>query len=311
LTTANKIPAMVKKIFAKFFHGDWQGGFNIFAISSTGRKICFILSLPLKNFYIIICPALEKSFSAGGDFMTDMIFGKNSVIEALKSGRSINKIILLEGANDSAMKKILTLAAKSRVVKEYVSRQKLDKICGGKNHQGVIAMVAAAQYSTLEEIFAFAAEKNEPPFLILLDELEDPHNFGAILRTADCVGVHGVIIPKRRNVQLNATVAKTSAGAVEYVKVAQITNVAETLKKLREMNLKIVGSDVDAEKNFTETDLRGGIVLVIGNEGKGMRRLTKENCDLLVKIPMCGKINSLNASVAGAVLMYEIFRQRQ
>ena len=242
---------------------------------------------------------------------SDIIFGRNSVIEALKAGRSINKIILLEGANDSSIKKILTLAGKARIVKEYVSRQKLDKICGGKNHQGVIAMAAAVQYSTLEEILRLADEKNQPPFIILLDELEDPHNFGAILRTADAVGVHGVIIPKRRNVQLNATVAKTSAGAVEYVKVAQITNVAETLKKLRELNLKIVGSDMDAEKNFSDADLTGGIVLIIGNEGRGMRRLTKENCDLLVKIPMTGKINSLNASVAGAVLMYEIFRQRK
>lgn len=242
---------------------------------------------------------------------SDIIFGRNSVIEALKAGRSINKIILLEGANDSSIKKILTLAGKARIVKEYVSRQKLDKICGGKNHQGVIAMAAAVQYSTLEEILRLADEKNQPPFIILLDELEDPHNFGAILRTADAVGVHGVIIPKRRNVQLNATVAKTSAGAVEYVKVAQITNVAETLKKLRELNLKIVGSDMDAEKNFSDADLTGGIVLIIGNEGRGMRRLTKENCDLLVKIPMIGKINSLNASVAGAVLMYEIFRQRK
>lgn len=242
--------------------------------------------------------------------LEDMIFGRNSVIEALKAGRSINKIILLENSNDGAIKKILTLAGKARIVKEYVSRQKLDKICGGKNHQGVIALTAAAQYSTLEEIFALAAEKNEPPFIILLDELEDTHNFGAILRTADAVGVHGVVIPKRRNVQLNATVAKISAGAAEYVKVAQVTNVAETLKKFHEMDLKIVGSDLSAEKNFADADLTGGIVLIIGNEGRGMRRLTKENCDLLVKIPMRGKINSLNASVAAAVLMYEIFQQR-
>ena len=240
----------------------------------------------------------------------DIIFGRNSVIEALKAGRSINKLLVLEGANDSSIKMILHLAGKARIVKEYVSRQKLDKISGKKNHQGVIAMAAAVQYSTLEEIFQLAEEKNQPPFIILLDELEDPHNFGAILRTADAVGVHGVIIPKRRSVQLNATVAKTSAGAVEYVKVAQITNVAETLKVFHDMNLKIVGSDMSAEKNYSDADLSGGIVLVIGNEGKGMRRLTKENCDLLVKIPMVGKINSLNASVAGAVLMYEIFYQR-
>ena len=146
--------------------------------------------------------------------------------------------------------------------------------------------------------------------MILLDELEDPQNFGAILRTAEAVGVHGVIIPKRRSVQLNATVFKTSAGAAEYVKVAQVTNVAQTLKNLRGLGLKIVGSDISTELNFNRADLTGGIVLIIGSEGKGMRRLTKENCDELIKIPMVGKINSLNAAAAGAVLMYEIFSQR-
>ena len=156
-----------------------------------------------------------------------------------------------------------------------------------------------------------AENKNEQPFLILLDELEDPQNFGAILRTADAVGVHGVIIPKRRSVQLNATVFKTSAGAAEYVKVAQVINVAQTLKNLRGLGLKIVGAEMGAELDFKQADLTGGIILIIGSEGKGMRRLTRENCDLLIKIPMVGKINSLNASAAGAVLMYEIFSQRQ
>ena len=240
----------------------------------------------------------------------DLVFGKNSVAEVLKSGRSINKIFLQNDNKNDLAKKILAQAKEKKIVVEFVNRAKLDKLSGGKNHQGVIASVAPVQYSTLEEILSLAAEKNQPPFLILLDELEDTHNFGAILRTADAVGVHGVIIPKRRSVSINSTVAKTSSGAVEYVKVAQVTNVAETLKKLRELDLKIVGSDMSAEKNFSDADLTGGIVLVIGSEGKGMRRLTKENCDLLVKIPMVGKINSLNASVAAAVLMYEIFNQR-
>lgn len=243
-------------------------------------------------------------------FMNDLIFGRNSVIELIKAGRSVNKIFFAEGNQDGSIKKIISLAKDAGIVFEFVNRAKLDKICGGGRHQGVAAMAAAVKYSTVEEILKFAEEKKEFPFLILLDELEDPHNFGAILRTADAVGVHGVIIPKRRSVQLNSTVAKTSAGAVEYVKVAQVTNISQTLKKFREMNLKIVGADMDAEKNFFETDLSGGIVLIIGSEGKGMRRLTKENCDLLVKIPMKGKINSLNASVAAAVLMYEIFNQR-
>lgn len=241
----------------------------------------------------------------------DFIFGKNAVVEALKSGRSINKIFLQADNKNDFTKKIYAQARENKIVVEFVvNRAKFDKLCDGKNHQGVIAFVAPVEYSTLEDILNFAKEKNQSPFLILLDEIEDPHNFGAILRTADAVGVHGVIIPKRRSVSINSTVAKTSAGAVEYVKVAQITNVAETLKKLRELDLKIVGSDMSAEKNFNDADLTGGIVLVIGSEGKGMRRLTKENCDLLVKIPMCGKINSLNASVAAAVLMYEIFNQR-
>ena len=240
----------------------------------------------------------------------NLIFGRNAVTELLKSGRSVNKILIAEGSRDGSIQKIFSLAKTAGVVVEFTSRDKLDKICGGR-HQGVVAMAAAANYSTLEEILELAESKNELPFIILLDELEDPQNFGAILRTAEAVGVHGVIIPKRRSVQLNATVFKTSAGAAEYVKVAQVTNVAQTLKNLRGRDIKIVGSDMSAETDFNRADLSGGIVLVIGSEGKGMRRLTRENCDLLIKIPMVGKINSLNASAAGAVLMYEIFSQRQ
>ena len=239
----------------------------------------------------------------------DLVIGRNAVTETLKAGRSVNKILVASGSNDGSIKKILALANDLKIIVEFVERQKLDKICGGARHQGIVAQVAAIQYSSVEEILALAASKNEPPFIVLLDELEDPHNFGAILRTADAVGVHGVIIPKRRSVSLNSTVAKTSAGAIEYVKVAQVTNVAQTLKNLREENLKIVGGDMSGENIFS-ANLSGGIVLIIGNEGKGIRRLTRENCDLLLKIPMVGKINSLNASVAGAVLMYEIFKQR-
>ena len=239
----------------------------------------------------------------------DLIFGRNAVMELLKSGRSVNKILIAEGSRDGSIQKIFSLAKTAGVVVEFTSREKLDKICGGR-HQGIAAKAAAVNYSTIEEILELAASKNELPFIILLDELEDPQNFGAILRTAEAVGVHGVIIPKRRSVQLNATVFKTSAGAAEYVKVAQVTNVAQTLKNLRGQGLKIIGSDMDATTDFNRADLSGGIVLIIGSEGKGMRRLTRENCDLLIKIPMVGKINSLNASAAGAVLMYEIFSQR-
>lgn len=238
----------------------------------------------------------------------NLIVGRNAVTEALKAGRSIGKIFIAQGSEGS-IKKILALANEAGIFCEFTNSAKLDKMFNGR-HQGVIAIAAPVAYSTVEEILASAETKNEPPFIILLDELEDPQNFGAILRTADAAGVHGVIIPKRRSVSLTPIVAKISAGAVEYVKVAQVVNVAQTLKNLREIGLKIVGSAMDAESNFYDADLTGGIVLVIGNEGKGMRRLTRENCDTLIKIPMAGKINSLNASAAAAVLMYEIFKQR-
>ncbi|MCR5833502.1 MAG: 23S rRNA (guanosine(2251)-2'-O)-methyltransferase RlmB [Selenomonadaceae bacterium] len=238
-----------------------------------------------------------------------MIFGRNAVTELIKSGHSVNKIYIAEGTRYGSLQKIFALAKASGIVVETVKRERLDKICDGR-HQGVIAIAAAANYFTVEEILSTAEEKGEQPFIILLDELEDPQNFGAILRTAEAVGVHGVIIPKRRSVQLNATVFKTSAGAAEYVKVARVTNVAQTLKELREMGLKVVGSDMTAQTEFRQAKLSEGIVLVIGSEGSGMRRLTRENCDELIKIPMVGKINSLNASAAAAVLMYEIFSQR-
>lgn len=239
----------------------------------------------------------------------NLIFGRNAVSELLKSGRSVNKIFIAEGSRDGSIQKIFALAKTAGVVVEFVKRDKLDRLCNGR-HQGVAAVAAAVNYATVDEILALAESKGEPPFVILLDELEDPQNFGAILRTAEAVGVHGVIIPKRRSVQLNATVFKTSAGAAEYVKVAQVTNVAQTLKNMRGRGLKVVGSDMGAAVDFRQADLSGAIVLIIGNEGKGMRRLTRENCDLLIKIPMIGKINSLNASAAGAVLMYEIFNRR-
>lgn len=242
--------------------------------------------------------------------MDDLIFGRNAVTELLKSGRSVNKLFIAEGTRDGSIQKIFALAKTAGVIVEFIQRDKLDTLCGGR-HQGVAAKAAAINYSTVEEILELAESKHESPFLILLDELEDPQNFGAILRTAEAVGVHGVIIPKRRSVQLNATVFKTSAGAAEYVKVTQVTNVAQTLKQLRELGLKVIGSDMNATIDLKQANLTGGVVLIIGSEGKGMRRLTRENCDELIKIPMVGKINSLNASVAGAVLMYEIFFQRR
>ena len=243
----------------------------------------------------------------------DIIIGRNAVTEALKAGRSINRLLIAEGSRDGSIQKLIALAKDKQVVIESVSRDRLDKIADNQRHQGVIAYSAPVEYSTLEEILQLAENRNEFPFILLLDELEDPHNFGAILRTADAVGVHGVLIPKRRSVSLNSTVAKTSAGAIEYVKVAQINNVAQTLKQLKGLNITVIGSDmegIDIYDDVSRVDFKAPIVLIIGSEGKGMRRLTKENCDFLIEIPMVGRINSLNASVAAAVLMYEIFRQR-
>ena len=241
----------------------------------------------------------------------DIIFGRNAAAEALKAGRSINKILIAEGTRDGTIQKIINLAKDRGIIVETVARERIEKIAAGQRHQGVVAYASPVDYSTLEDILKFAEDKGESPFIILLDELEDPHNFGAILRTADAAGVHGVLIPKRRSVTLNATVAKTSAGAVEYVRVAQINNVAQTLKQLKEIGFTVIGSDLSATKFYHESDYTVPLVMVIGSEGKGMRRLTRENCDELIKIPMTGNINSLNASVACAILIYEVFRQRK
>ena len=239
-----------------------------------------------------------------------MVFGRNAVIELLKSDRSVNKLLIAEGLRDGSIQLIIARASVSKIPMDFVPREKLDKLTDNQKHQGVIAFAAAVNYSTLDEILAFAQSKKQPPFILLLDEIQDPQNFGALLRTAEAVGVHGILIPKHRSVPLNSTVAKTSAGAVEYVKVAQIGNVAETLKQLQELGLMVVGGDVGGKSVFSNVDFTTPLVLVIGNEGKGLRRLTKDTCDILVSIPMVGKINSLNASAAGAVLMYEVFRQR-
>ena len=256
----------------------------------------------------------KRSQQQGEEHNRDVVLGRNAVAEALKAGRSINRLLIAEGNRDGSIQKLIALAKDKQIVIESVSRDRLDNIANNQRHQGVIAYAAPVEYSTIEEILQIAESKKESPFILLLDELEDPHNFGAILRTADAVGAHGVLIPKRRSVSLNSTVAKTSAGAIEYVKVAQINNVSQTLKQLKDLNITVIGSDmegVDIYDEFSQVDLNVPIVLIIGSEGKGMRRLTKENCDFLLKIPMIGSINSLNASVAAAILMYEVFHQRR
>lgn len=240
----------------------------------------------------------------------DVLVGRNAVTEALKSGRGINKLWIASGDREGSVAEIAALAKERGIVVQYVERAKIEALAGGHRHQGVLAYVAPVPYAELEDILKAAEAKGEAPFLVLLDELEDPHNLGALLRTADATGVHGILIPKRRSVSLNATVAKTSAGAVEYVPVARIGNTAQTLKKLKEKGFWVAGADMDGEKAYYEADLTGPLVLVVGSEGKGMSRLTKEACDFIVRMPMVGRINSLNASVAGSILMYESMRQR-
>ena len=240
----------------------------------------------------------------------DRIEGRNSVLEALKAGRTIDKILVVKGEREGSIKQILGLARELKIVIQEVERSKLDMISTTQSHQGVIAYAAVKQYVELDDILKIAEEKNEPPFIILLDELSDPHNLGSILRTADATGAHGVVIPKRRSVGLTATVSKASAGAIEYVPVARITNMVQTIEYLKSKNIWVVGTDLTGEKSFYNSDLRGPIALVVGSEGEGIGNLIKQKCDFMVNIPMKGSISSLNAGVAAAIVMYEILRQR-
>lgn len=240
----------------------------------------------------------------------DILVGRNAVKEALKSGRGMNRILLAKGEQARAVQPIVDLARDSGIPVDFVERGKIESIASGYRHQGVLAYAAPVAYATVDEILKRAEERGEPPFLILLDELEDPHNLGALLRTAEAAGVHGVLIPKRRSVSLSATVAKTSAGAIEYVPVAKIGNVSQEIRELKERGMWIAGADMTGEQPYDEADLTGPLVLVIGGEGQGISRLAREACDFLVRLPMVGKLNSLNASVAGSILMYESMRQR-
>lgn len=236
--------------------------------------------------------------------------GRNAILEVLRSGRDIEKIMVARGNVEGTIKRIVAMAAEKGVVIQEVSRQKLDEISQTKNHQGVIAIVSAHNYVEVDDILAVAKERQEDPFLLLLDGITDPHNLGAILRTAECAGVHGVVIPKRRSVGLNATVGKTSAGALEYMPVARVTNIVKTMEYLKKQGLWIACADMKGLDHF-DTNMKGALALVIGSEGDGVSRLVKENCDFTVSIPMYGKISSLNASVAAGLLMYEVVRQRK
>lgn len=239
----------------------------------------------------------------------EWIIGKNPVLEALKSGRSINKVIISDQLNRQTVQTLQKEAKQSGITVQQVPKKKIDQLVEG-NHQGVAASIAAYQYADLDELFQRAEEKKEAPFFIILDEIEDPHNLGSILRTADAAGAHGIIIPKRRAVGLTATVAKTSAGAVEYVPVARVTNIAKTIDELKERHVWVVGTEAEGTEDFREIDGAMPVGLVIGNEGKGMSRLVREKCDWTVRLPMTGGVSSLNASVAAALLMYEVYRKR-
>lgn len=245
----------------------------------------------------------------------EWIAGKHSLLEALRAGRTINKIWVAEGAQKHLTQPIVTEAKNRGIIVQFVDKRKLDQMAPGLQHQGVVAQAAPYAYVEVEDLLARAAERGEAPFLLVLDEIEDPHNLGSILRTAECTGVHGVIIPKRRSAAVTTTVSKTSAGAVEYVPVARVTNLVQTMEQLKEGGVWVVGTDVAAKDEIYSGSsgniFTGPVAIVIGNENKGMGRLVRETCDVLLKLPMNGQLNSLNASVAAGVVMYEVLRRRR
>lgn len=241
--------------------------------------------------------------------MSEQIEGRNAVLEAFRSGRCVDKLFILDGCQDGPVRTIAREARKKDTIINYVSKERLDQLSETRAHQGVIAQVAAYEYSTVEEILEKAEEKGEPPFLVLLDNVEDPHNLGAIIRTANLAGAHGVIIPKRRSVGLTSTVAKTSAGALNYTPVAKVTNLVRTIEELKEKGIWFVCADMGGESMY-RLNLTGPIGMIVGNEGEGVSRLVREARDFTASIPMKGDIDSLNASVAAGVLAYEIVRQR-
>lgn len=242
--------------------------------------------------------------------LENKIFGRNSVSEAIRSGINIEKIMIKKGKQEGSIIPVIRKAREKGIFVQEVDKNKLDMISNGENHQGIIAFVCEYEYSSIDDILNSAEKKGEQPFVIICDKITDPHNLGAIIRTAECVGVHGIIIPKRNSATLNSVVAKTSAGAVMYMPVAQVTNITAAISKLKEKGLWIAGADMEGGCMYS-ADLKGALGIVIGSEGEGISRLVKENCDFLVSIPMKGNISSLNASVAASVLMYEAVRQRK
>ncbi|MBU3160164.1 23S rRNA (guanosine(2251)-2'-O)-methyltransferase RlmB [Clostridium frigoris] len=256
-----------------------------------------------------------KSSNASGEgeakiIREDLIEGRNAVIEALKSDRTVEYILIAKGDLVGSISVVMALAKEKGIVTKEVDRRKLDEMSQTSSHQGVIAVVTPYKYFEINDIFKNAEEKGEKPFIIILDEIEDPHNFGSIIRTAEVCGAHGIIIPKRKNVGATPTVYKTSAGAIEHVKIAKVTNINVAIEEIKKRGVWVYGADMDAEDYIFNTDLTGAVALVIGSEGRGIAKLTKEKCDVLVKIPMVGKITSLNASVAAGIIMYETMKQK-
>lgn len=238
-----------------------------------------------------------------------VVLGRNAVKELLNSGRDIDKIFVTGGEREGSIKMLVAMAIERKIPVVEVERARLDNMSLGGAHQGIVALAPKHEYSTVDEILEYAKEKGEAPFIILLDELEDPHNLGAILRSADCAGAHGVIIPKRRSVGLTSAVGKASAGAIEHVRVAKVTNLAQTMDELKERGVWFYGADMNGAEYY-KTDFSGGVGLVLGSEGFGISRLIREKCDFIVSIPQYGNVNSMNVSCAGAVLLTEIARQR-
>ena len=256
----------------------------------------------------------EKSFNKKEKFREEpgenVIFGRNAVKELLSNGRDIEKIYILNGDLEGSVNVLLGIASERKLPIHEVDRAKLDSLCCGGNHQGIVAIASERNYSTVDEILAYAEERGEPPFVIILDGVEDPHNLGALIRSAECSGAHGVIIPKRRAVGLTSTAAKASAGAIEHMRVAKVTNLATTIDELKERGLWLYAADMDGT-SFYDTDFSGAVGLVMGSEGFGISRLVKEKCDFVVSIPLYGNVNSLNVSCAGAIIMTEVARQRK
>ena len=260
----------------------------------------------------------DKPHGARGDFKRDsfreepaenVIFGRNAVKELLASGRDIEKVYIQNGEREGSVNLLLGIASERKLPIHEVDRSKLDSLACGGNHQGILVIAAERNYASVEDILTYAEEKGEAPFIIVLDGVEDPHNLGALIRSAECAGAHGVIIPKRRAVGLTSTAVKASAGAAEHMRVAKVTNLASTIDELKERGLWFYAADMDGS-SYYDTDFSGGVALVMGSEGYGISRLVKEKCDFVVSIPLYGSVNSLNVSCAGAVLMTEVARQR-